>query len=52
MRTARAASICFWKYSMVQSQVTLQTVLASHKMLEFISLWLNSDYGVLPWTAA
>jgi hypothetical protein len=37
---------------MVQSQVTLQTVLASHKMLEFITLWLNSDYGVLPWTTA
>jgi hypothetical protein len=33
-------------------EVTPQTVLASHKMLEFITLWLNSDYGVLPWTAA
>jgi hypothetical protein len=33
---------------MVQSQVTLQTTLASHKVLEFIALWQNGDHGVLP----
>jgi hypothetical protein len=37
---------------MVQSQVTLQAILISYKVLEFIALWQNGGHGVLPWTAA
>jgi hypothetical protein len=37
---------------MVQSQVTLQAILVSYKVLELIALWQNGGHGVLPWTAA